>query len=81
MCSAATAPALVLASIGAGSHGEFVPHVSVTVTLGLTVVDLAVLIYFIHHTAVSIQHRADVQRSYEAVLIVESRLTASGRNV
>jgi uncharacterized membrane protein len=32
-----------------------VPHVSVTVTLGLMVVDLAVLIYFIHHTAVSIQ--------------------------
>jgi len=46
---------LVLASIGVGSHGEFVPHISVTVTLGLMVVDLAVLIYFIHHTAVSIQ--------------------------
>jgi len=46
---------LVLASIGVGSHGDFVPHISVTVTLGLMVVDLAVLIYFIHHTAVSIQ--------------------------
>src|SRR5262249_24491963 len=46
---------LVLASIGVGSRGEFVPHVSVTVTLGLMVVDLAVLIYFIHHTGVSIQ--------------------------
>ena len=46
---------LVLASIGTGSHGDFVPHISVTVTLGLTVVDLAVLIYFIHHTAISIQ--------------------------
>src|SRR6516225_9644575 len=46
---------LVLASIGAGSHGDFVPHISVTVTLGLTVIDLAVLIYFIHHTAISIQ--------------------------
>jgi uncharacterized membrane protein len=46
---------LVLASIGVGSHGEFVPHISVTVTLGLMVADLAVLIYFIHHTAVSIQ--------------------------
>ena len=31
------------------------PHVGVTVTLGLMVADLAVLIYFIHHTAVSIQ--------------------------
>src|SRR2546423_3290817 len=46
---------LVLASIGVGSHGEFVPHVGVTVTLALMVADLAVLIYFIHHTAVSIQ--------------------------
>src|SRR6516225_1086672 len=46
---------LVLASIGTGSHGEFVPHIGVTVAIGLTVIDLAVLIYFIHHTAISIQ--------------------------
>jgi uncharacterized membrane protein len=46
---------LVLVSIGAGSHGDFVPHIGVTVTLGLMVVDLGVLIYFIHHTAISIQ--------------------------
>ena len=42
---------LVLVSIGSA----FVPHIGVTVTLGLMVADLAVLIYFIHHTAVSIQ--------------------------
>jgi uncharacterized membrane protein len=46
---------LTLASIGTGSHGDFVPHISVTVTLGLMVADLGVLIYFIHHTAISIQ--------------------------
>jgi uncharacterized membrane protein len=46
---------LVLVSIGPGSHGDFVPHIGVTVTLGLMVADLAVLIYFIHHTAISIQ--------------------------
>src|ERR1700735_4446286 len=46
---------LVLASIGPGSHGDFVPHISVTTTLGLMVADLGVLIYFIHHTATSIQ--------------------------
>jgi uncharacterized membrane protein len=46
---------LVLASIGTGSHGDFVPHISVTVTFGLMVADLGVLIYFIHHTAISIQ--------------------------
>lgn len=46
---------LVLVSIGPGPHGDFVPHLSITVTLALTVADLAVLIYFIHHIAVSIQ--------------------------
>ena len=46
---------LVLVSIGPGSRGTFVPHISVTVTLALTVADMGVLIYFIHHTATSIQ--------------------------
>ncbi len=46
---------LVLVSIGTGSHGDFVPHIGVTVTLALMVADLGVLIYFIHHTAISIQ--------------------------
>ena len=42
---------LTLVSIGS----TFVPHISVTVTLALTVVNLAVLIYFIHHIATQIQ--------------------------
>ena len=46
---------LVLVSIGPGPHGDFVPHISITVTLGLVVVDVVVLIYFIHHIATSIQ--------------------------
>jgi uncharacterized membrane protein len=46
---------LVLVSVGQGTHGDFVPHIGVTMTLGLMVADLAVLIYFIHHTAISIQ--------------------------
>ena len=46
---------LALVSVGTGSHGDFVPHIGVTVILGLMVADLAVLIYFIHHTAISIQ--------------------------
>ena len=46
---------LVLVSIGPGPRGDFVPHIGVTTTLGLMVADLAILIYFIHHTAVSIQ--------------------------
>lgn len=46
---------LSLASIGGGSSGAFVPHVSITVVLALTLVDVGVLIYFIHHVAVMIQ--------------------------
>jgi uncharacterized membrane protein len=46
---------LVLGSIGDDSRGIFVPHLSVTVALALTLVDAGVLIYFIHHIAISIQ--------------------------
>jgi len=35
--------------------GGFVPHVSIAVSEAMTLVDLAVLIYFIHHVAKSIQ--------------------------
>ncbi len=43
----------ILALISIGS--TFVPHLSVTVALALTVIDLGVLIYFIHHIATAIQ--------------------------
>jgi uncharacterized membrane protein len=43
----------MLALISIGS--TFVPHLSITVALILTAVDLGVLIYFIHHTATAIQ--------------------------
>jgi uncharacterized membrane protein len=46
---------LVLVSIGAGTHGEFVPHLSVTVCMALVVLDVAVLVVFIDHIAKSIQ--------------------------
>ena len=45
---------LVLGSVGHGGIG-FVPHLSITVALALLLVDLGVLIYFIHHVATSIQ--------------------------
>jgi uncharacterized membrane protein len=38
-----------------GPRGAFVPHLSVTVALALLLVSLVVLIYFIHHIAVTIQ--------------------------
>jgi uncharacterized membrane protein len=47
---------LVLISIGPASPGrDFVPHLSITVAVGLVTLSMAVLIYFIHHIAVSIQ--------------------------
>jgi uncharacterized membrane protein len=38
-----------------GSTEDFVPHLSITVCLALTLVDLGVLVYFIHHVTRSIQ--------------------------
>ena len=46
---------LALGSITNGPHGDFVPHLSITFAEALLLVDLGVLIYFIHHIAKSIQ--------------------------
>jgi len=46
---------LVLIAIGPAEHGVFVPHFSVSVVFLLVLVDLAVLIYFLHHIAIQIQ--------------------------
>src|SRR5580700_1554713 len=46
---------LTLVSIGPGAHGEFVPHVSITMTMALVVIDVGVLVVFIDHIAKSIQ--------------------------
>lgn len=46
---------LTLVSVGGGPHGDFVPHLSITVVLALTMVDVGVLIYFLNHIASMIQ--------------------------
>jgi uncharacterized membrane protein len=46
---------LALCSITSLPGGDFVPHLSITVAEMLLLIDLAVLIYFIHHIAKSIQ--------------------------
>jgi uncharacterized membrane protein len=63
---------LTLGSVGQGDHGQFVPHISVTMTLALMLADLAVLIYFLHHIATQIQLpqviagiAADLQKAIE----------------
>ena len=67
---------LTLISIG----GTFVPHLSVTVALALTAVDLGVLIYFIHHVATAIQLPeviASIARDLTNAIGVETGGTAS----
>jgi len=46
---------LVLRTIRRADESAFVPHLSVTVGVLMAVASLAVLIYFVHHVAMSIQ--------------------------
>ena len=46
---------LALVSIGPAGRGDFVPHLSITVTMALVVADVGVLVVFIDHIAKSIQ--------------------------
>ncbi|WP_406817524.1 DUF2254 domain-containing protein [Mycobacterium sp. M23085] len=46
---------ITLVSVGGGEKGEFVPHLSITVALALTITNVGVLIYFLNHVAVMIQ--------------------------
>jgi uncharacterized membrane protein len=46
---------LALGSVRSGPSGDFTPHFSVLGALVLTLLDMGVLIYFIHHVATSIQ--------------------------
>jgi uncharacterized membrane protein len=46
---------ITLVSVGGGPHGDFVPHLSITVALVMTLVDVGVLIYFLNHISTMIQ--------------------------
>jgi uncharacterized membrane protein len=46
---------LVLRTVRGQDGREFIPHLAVTVAVLLALASVAVLIYFIHHTAVSVQ--------------------------
>ncbi|MEL0592094.1 MAG: DUF2254 domain-containing protein [Planktothrix rubescens PR222] len=46
---------MVLRTINGVEKYEFVPHLAVTIGLGLAIASVGVLIYFIHHSASSIQ--------------------------
>lgn len=49
--------------------GHFVPHLSITVSEALLLVDLGVLIYFIHHIATSIQLPAVMARIADDLMV------------
>ena len=59
---------LVLRTIRRADETLFVPHLAVTVGVVLALVSLAVLIYFIHHVAVSIQADQVVARVGQELL-------------
>ncbi len=46
---------MVLRTINGVAENEFVPHLAVTCGIGLAIASIGVLIYFIHHSAASIQ--------------------------
>lgn len=46
---------MVLRTINGIEENEFVPHIAVTCGIGLAIASIGVLIYFIHHSAASIQ--------------------------
>jgi len=80
---------LVLISIGPGSHGgDFVPHLSITVSVGLVTISMGVLIYFIHHIATMIQLpqviasiAGDLSRAIDAESAETGRTLESGPSV
>jgi uncharacterized membrane protein len=88
---------LSLGSITSAPHthlGPFVPRLSITVAEALLLVDLAVLIYFIHHIAKSIQlpeviagiardlmHAIDIEFPAESSLAQKSSPVGSGKSV
>ena len=64
---------LALVSIAPGDYGDFVPHLTITVTMALVVLDVCALVVFIDHIAKSIQLQqvigsiaGDLSRAIEA---------------
>jgi uncharacterized membrane protein len=74
---------LALVCIGPGKHGEFVPHLSITVTMALVILDVAVLVVFIDHIAKSIQLPqviASIARDLSRAIEAEVAVPADGRS-
>ncbi|MFO7581311.1 DUF2254 domain-containing protein, partial [Guyparkeria sp.] len=64
---------LVVLTIRRGDEDAFVPQMSVTLGVLLAVISMGVLIYFIHHVAISIQANQVVARvGHELIDVLES---------
>ena len=74
---------------GPGTRGQdFVPHLSITTSVGLVTLSMAVLVYFIHHIATSIQLpqviasiAEDLSRAIDAESAGTERALESGPSV
>jgi len=72
---------ITLVAVGGGPHGDFVPHLSITVTLLLTLADVGVLIYFLNHIATMIQLPvviAGIAATLASEIAAQDRSTAFG---
>ena len=72
---------LALGSVQSAPARDFVPHISVTMALLLLLIDLVIVIYFIHHVATSIQLPSVVSgiaRDFRSTLLSLQRDSASG---
>ncbi len=72
---------IALVSVGGGPHGDFVPHLSITLTLIFTLLDVAVLIYFLNHIASMIQLPvaiARIARTLTGEIATQDRSVAFG---
>ena len=72
---------LALGSITIYPHGDFAPHLSITVAESMLLVDVVVLVYFINHIASSIQLPAviaGIARDLESAIDTEFPLTNKG---
>jgi uncharacterized membrane protein len=65
---------LVLRTVGTEGEESFVPHLSIMVSVVFAILSMALLIYFIHHTAVLLQASSIVQAVYRDLYQAVDRL-------
>ncbi len=65
---------LILRSVRIASNASVVPHLSVTVAIGLALTSVGVLIFFIHHIAKSIQADTIIGQVYQHLIASIDRM-------